>query len=154
MRLKGVRPINKCIAKYIKKWDLKVGGLDLSFSYLPTKKEVYWTPIVCEKADKEFADFFESLGCEVKADVFIYSLLHEIGHSQTLDEVSDEDYYYSHDRKADEEITNTEYFNLPVEIVATQWAVDYLNTHTEEVAEFWKKLQPRIMNFYAKNHIL
>ena len=152
-RLRGVKEINDCIEKYIKKWHLKA-RLSTDFCYFPSKRVVCWTLLVSEKNDKDFSNFFESLGCKVKADIFIYSLLHEIGHSQTLFLLSDEEYNYSHDRADDKTITNEEYFNLPNEIIATKWAVEYLNDHAEEVNNFWSELQPKILKFYAKNHIL
>jgi len=152
-RLRGIAEINNYINDYVSEWGLS-SQLDTDFAYDPVEDIVYWSVVVSEKNSKEFKEFFESLGCVVKADVFIYSLFHEIGHSQTLEYVSEEDYNYSWDRKADPEITNYEYFRLPNEIVATQWAVDYINSNAEEIEEFWNGLQPLLMKFYNKNHIL
>ena len=152
-RLRGIAEINNYINDYVSEWGLS-SQLDTDFAYDPVEDIVYWSVVVSEKNSEEFKEFFESLGCVVKADVFIYSLFHEIGHSQTLESVSEEDYNYSWDRKADPEITNYEYFRLPNEIVATQWAVDYINSNAEEIEEFWNGLQPLLMKFYNKNHIL
>lgn len=152
MRLKGVRAINKCIEKFMKEWGLKA-EMATDFSFAHESRTVTWSPIVSVKNDLEFSQFFESLGCKVKCDVFLYSLLHEIGHYHTLDSVSDEDYEYSFKRKNDTSITNSEYFILPVEIVATKWAVDYLNNNVEKVRAFWEELVPLLMNFYRINNI-
>lgn len=152
-RLRGIAEINNYIDNYVSEWGL-TSQLDTDFAYDPVEDIVYWSVVVSEKNSEDFKEFFESLGCVVKADVFIYSLFHEIGHSQTLEYVSEEDYNYSWDRKADPEITNYEYFRLPNEIVATQWAVDYINNNAEEIEEFWNGLQPLLMKFYNKNHIL
>lgn len=152
-RLRGIAEINNYINNYVSEWGL-TSQLDTDFAYDPVEDIVYWSVVVSEKNSEDFKEFFESLGCVVKADVFIYSLFHEIGHSQTLESLAEEDYNYSWDRKADPEITNYEYFRLPNEIVASQWAVDYINNNAEEIEEFWNGLQPLLMKFYNKNHIL
>ena len=43
---------------------------------------------------------------------------------------------------------NYEYFNMPDEVAATNWAIDYIRNNTEKVAEFWNELQPAIMRCY------
>ena len=152
-RLKGIDKINKYIEGYINKWDL-YAHIDTDFMYDPTEDTVYWTLVVSEKHDRAFQEFFESLGCDIKTDVFVYSIFHEIGHSQTLEKISDEDYNYSHDRKADPNITDEEYFRLPDEIIASKWAVDYINNNIDEVRDFWNGLKPLIMKFYQRNHVI
>lgn len=152
-RLRGIAEINKYIESYVSKWDL-YASIDTDFAYDPTIDTIFWTVLVSEENDKAFQDFFEKLGCDVKTDVFVYSIFHEIGHSQTIDLVSDEDYNYSQDRKADPDITNDEYFNLPDEIIASEWAVDYINNNIDEVENFWNGLIPLLMKFYKRNHIL
>lgn len=151
MKLKAVKPINNCLNKFMREWGL-TAEIGTDFAYLYEKQVVVWTPIVSAQNDLDFQNFFESLGCNVKCDVFLYSILHEIGHSQTLDLVNEEDYAYSLDRKA-EPISNYEYFRLPDEIIATQWAVDFLNENTEKVRVFWEEFVPLMMNFYKKNNI-
>lgn len=150
-RLKGVKALTKCLDKFLAKWDL-TSQFGTDFAYLYYKRIVVWTLAVTQQNDIDFQNFFESLGCNVKCDVFLYSLLHEIGHSQTLDDINEEDYAYALDRKA-EPLTNAEYFRLPDEIAATQWAVDFLNEHTEEVREFWEEFVPLVMKFYEINNI-
>ena len=151
MKLKAIKPVNNCLNKFMREWGL-TAEIGTDFAYLYEKRVVVWTPIVASQNDIDFQNFFESLGCNVKCDVFLYSILHEIGHSQTLDDVDDEDYAYSLDRKA-QPISNYEYFKLPDEIAATQWAVDFLNNNTEKVRLFWEEFVPKMMNFYKKNNI-
>ena len=45
------------------------------------------------------------------------------------------------------------YFNLPDEKIATEWGLDYMYNHAEEVALLWHKLQPLIQLFYKLNGI-
>ena len=152
MKLKGVKPINKCLNKFLAEWGLTaVMGTD--FAYLYKRNVVVWTPVVSVKNDTDFQNFFESLGCIVKCDVFLYSILHEIGHSQTFDDLSEADYAYSLDRKS-QEISNDEYFRLPDELAATMWAVDFLNNNVDKVRVWWEELQPLFYDFYQKNGVL
>ena len=151
-RLRGITKLNECIQRFVGEWYLD-SQIDTDFAYDPVSDTVFWTLVVSEQNDKDFHDFFYSLGCKVEADVFILSILHEIGHSQTLRYLSDEEYNYSQDRKA-EKLSNYEYFNLPDEIEATKWAVNYLNENADKVEAFWNELQPLIMEFYKRNHIL
>ena len=44
-----------------------------------------------------------------------------------------------------------QYFNLPDEIVATEWAVNYARTHRTELRELWEKVTDALAEFYAKN---
>ena len=45
-------------------------------------------------------------------------------------------------------------FNLSVERAATEWALNYMATHSDEIAEFWSELQPAILRFYRKNGLI
>jgi hypothetical protein len=44
-----------------------------------------------------------------------------------------------------------EYFNLPDEIVATAWAVEYMREHEEEIKIMWEHILKAIHKFYEKN---
>ena len=152
-KLRGIAEINDYIESYLAKWDL-YACIDTDFAYDPTIDTVFWSVVVSEENDKAFKEFFKKLGCNVETDVFVYSIFHEIGHSQTLEILSDMDYNYSQDRKADPNISNEEYFNLPDEIIASQWAVEYINNNIDEVKTFWSGLQVLLKKFYKRNHIL
>ena len=104
-------------------------------------------------------DFLNSvlrLEPEVEADVFLWSLLHEVGHHETYDEISDEENDYCDDTKKkieEGELPNELYYDMIDERLATEWAVEYANTHKEELKAFWEKLQPAIMDFYRLNKV-
>ena len=44
-----------------------------------------------------------------------------------------------------------QYFNLPDEIIATKWAVDYMTKNKDEIKEMWKRIEKEILKFYEKN---
>jgi hypothetical protein len=43
------------------------------------------------------------------------------------------------------------YFNLPDEILATAWAVNYARKHPKKCAKMWRKCEKALHKFYAKN---
>ena len=46
-----------------------------------------------------------------------------------------------------------EYFNLPDEIMATQWAVNYIKNNPERVKIMWHNIQKALKKFYKKNKV-
>ena len=44
-----------------------------------------------------------------------------------------------------------QYFNLPDEIMATQWAVNYAKKHPRIVNKIWKQMQNALVEFYKAN---
>jgi len=156
--MKGLDRITKILNEYCKQFDCVCEPSD-DFYYFYDSSTVTFAFVTTEWIDKQFVKFYETLGLNVKCDTFLLSLFHEIGHHHTIEEVEEEDYIYSQDVKdwideqeASEELLDM-YFNLPDEKIATQWAVDYINTHIDEVYNLWLRLQPAILDFYKKNKI-
>lgn len=74
-----------------------------------------------------------------KFSVVTWFILHELGHKSTQFEVN----WYNDFQKRfylclikDENQSTIEYFNLPSEYKATEWAIWFANTHRELVKEF------------------
>ena len=166
--LKGKKQINRIMNNYLRKFGLKA-FLDTDFTAYMENKEIGYALMVTDAADKYFIPFCESIDKDVKADAFLLSIFHEIGHHMTWDEFSDEeidngfaakeiiDKIIDEAEEDDEETIareNYNYFNLPEERAATEWGINYIKTHAEEVANFWRKLQPAIMRFFKKNHLI
>ena len=131
------------------------------FVYDTDNKMIYYGLLVQEDADRYFMDFIHSLAPEITIDVFLMSVLHELGHHMTLDQITDEVYEQCFRDKlflsemADNpyssftmEHIHKEYFNIPVERVATEWAIDYIRGHVEELKALWSELQAAILDFY------
>lgn len=122
------------------------------FSYYYFTQEVAVSFLVCEKADRDFMHSIEMQRPKVNCDIFLWSLLHEIGHHETVELLSDfeMDLCQSIKRKIQEgEIPNEVYYICFDEVMATQWAVDFANENAESLFHFWNELQPLIMNFYT-----
>jgi hypothetical protein len=82
------------------------------------------------EADDFFANFVERFPLVANLNPFVASLLHEVGHLETEDEIID-------DTEERANITNTaEYFALWNETIATDWAGFFIEDNFEMVAEF------------------
>jgi hypothetical protein len=91
---------------------------------------------------------------KVQADIFLWCLLHEIGHHETLCLFNEKEFdeYLEFVTDAEQgKHTNAEYCICPIEWSATDWAVEYANNHFEELSIFWDKLRGAILEFYRDN---
>ena len=114
---------------------------DNDFAYWYAKSEITYGLLVDEQATR-FFEFAKGLGLKYDCGTFILSLMHEVGHDQTLDSLTDAEFRKSEKAKKKlQAIDSFEYFNLPDEIIATKWAVDYINNHKDILAKFAKDVQ-------------
>ena len=115
--------------------------------------------------EDSFADFILSLDKDIPPiDIFLWSLLHEIGHLETED--LDFPYYGKEElrekyknRRSPEDLYNyaIEYYNLPIEIAATWWAILWAKDNREQAILLNNKLKEiceYIINFYYSLDIL
>ena len=91
-------------------------------------------------------------------DIFMLSVLHEVGHSQTLEDIIDDDLYEQEQRVKEtldgsKKVDNYIYFSLPSEMAATLWAIDFIIENSEELSVLWTELQNHIMQFYKDNGV-
>lgn len=130
---------------------------DSDFYYDNDLETVFYTIVISERADRLFKQFvLDTFNYEVK-NVFLLSLLHEVGHYFTYYQFSSEElkkYRQKKKRIQKDKIVSDknfyEYFALPNEEAATAWAVEYLRDHEKECANWWKKIQKELENFYEK----
>lgn len=163
----GKRRVKKIINNFLKEFgvEAKIGK---SFCYYPEKEliNVSFRVPVDNAGANMFTMNFNHLAPDIKADTFLIALLHELGHHMTVDELTAEEEKESLKKRIElnsvnlknstpEEIAraNYEYFNMPDEVAATNWAINYIRNNTEKVAEFWNELQPAIMSYYKLNRI-
>lgn len=121
-------------------------GFDCSAVYIPGE-ECYYDDDECKitmgdmsviRADELFVDYCKSLGLVDKYSIDTLSFFHELGHFETLHTLTEEEEIESDVVKmfcATQEIESDEnfmaYFTCPVETIATEWAVDFLNENSE-----------------------
>ena len=82
---------------------------------------------------------YDHLHCISFYDIFITSFLHELGHAHTLEFFDEHDWEVA--RSA---LTPRDYFETPIEIAATHWAIDFMDNQKEEVDMLAELLRPAI----------
>lgn len=114
------------------------------FYYDDESNEIGWSFLSNERQDRTFCDFFENtLHCPI-CNTFIYSIFHEFGHKMTYNSFSGVDWMVyrlqvddieciSEDKEEREYI----YYNLPIERAASEWAVNFITEHLEEIKDWF-----------------
>lgn len=164
--MKGLKKLNKAIKAEVEKFGIeKVNMAD--WEYNLTKQSVSYTLLENRFEDKLFIKFVEERfdGFE-PLNNFMLSLFHELGHKATYEEIFENDVVYDFCQKEKDRIEEEmgfaktkkqvkkleyQYFNLPDEIIATKWAVDYMFENEDEIKEMWKRIEKEILKFYEKN---
>jgi hypothetical protein len=118
------------------------------FCYYPSEDKITYT--VCwQDNDDEFIELVnEKYNADIQPWFFIFCILHEIGHAETFDELTNEDL------KTDLLLRNAiqffenqgrAYINLRAEDLATSWALDFISNNETYLWEFqtecWKIMQ-------------
>lgn len=167
MKLKGVRKLNREMTKiFAKRFGIKSVKLSTYYAYFPTKESITFQIVECEE-NEWFAQYIEErFGYRVEYP-FLISMLHEVGHHKTLDDLGENVYNFCQDEKdyienmlQDEELTEEEqkkyewqYFNLPDEIIATAWAVKYATKHPRIMKKLNKQIMELLQEFYKANDL-
>ena len=142
--------ITNILNDFLKPFDC-VAEPGTDFAYYPATSTIYFAFVVNDKFAESFLTFAKSLH-NVKADIFLWSFMHELGHHETEDEFDDEEEEMYRFRLS-QKMTDEEYYNLPQEYAATDWAGAYMRTHEEEVSKLWETLTPAIKDFYKEMEI-
>ena len=79
MKFKGIEKVNNVINRFVGKFGLEA-GMGLDFGYYPISKVISYSVVIDEQADRTFVDFVGKRFPNIKADLFLWSLLHEVGH--------------------------------------------------------------------------
>lgn len=104
----------------------------------PTFEISYCIETLMYKGMKQFRKDFTNRCPKAKGFATItLSLLHELGHFETFGETDDDDY----DRSAEinrildlpKSMRNWEYFKLPDEYIATEWAIEWLTSKRNRI---------------------
>ena len=137
--MKAVDNINEIIAKFLSNYGKVKVICSTEFEYNTTKDIISWSFLTSERQDRTFCDFFErELKCP-KCNSFIYSIFHEYGHKMTLGSFTELDwdlYQLNLDELygvCDGDERDYLYYHLPIEIAASQWAVNFIKLHYDEI---------------------
>lgn len=86
-------------------------------------------------------------------DDMLLAFFHEVGHIETEDEWTEEEWEACAKWKEQECVSAVDYFRYPTEWRATEWACKYILAHHEEVGNFWKKVWELLTEFYELNQM-
>ena len=130
---------------------LKYNGFDClcdqgenDFEY-DNEEEIIYCGTLADNCEDKFTCFAKSLGLYRYADIRTLAFLHELGHYNTMNYLTKKQELVSALGKAlinavptfNETIAAIKYFiyyRLPIEKVATEWAVEYANDHPADLA--------------------
>jgi hypothetical protein len=131
--------------------------VDYDFGYYYETSEIAYTLVLTERFDRLFNQFLEATYTDITAPIFIWSLLHEIGHGETEDDIDIDllnkynTYKNNLDPQSDED--TLKYYLTPDEKIATDWAYNYIKNNYNKLVKFWHELYPMIEAYYEeKNH--
>jgi hypothetical protein len=120
--------------------------LDNDFSYDSKDDRVYFSIIVSERSDRLFKQYILNEFHFDVPNIFMISLLHEVGHAQTLWNFSQKQIQSAHrvkkalEKKLEKNNSDeiySQYFDLSIEKAATAWAVDYYKNNKTRCDEFY-----------------
>ena len=166
MKLKGKAKLNKAISAELKPFGISKAELSDEYSYSFEDESVAFKITENSMEDVFFNDFIKERFGYICAYPFVLSLLHEVGHHKANDEIEGAIYDFCIAEK--ERIATAimdsddmdkvkaleyQYFNLPDEIMATQWAVNFAKKHPKKMAEMWVKMKKALFEFYKVNGV-
>ena len=107
--------VNFFIQEFNEDYTAEMGA---DFCCYPTLGEIEWSLLIVDESGLAFFENFYSRYKEVEDfNIFTLSLLHELGHLETLKKMD-----FDSTRRRTQGLTNEEYFNLHDEVIATDWA--------------------------------
>lgn len=164
-KVKGKKKLNSAILKELSPFGIISAELTGEYSYLPSEYGITFginLPIEYEWLIDFVKDRFD-YSFEYP---FILLFLHEIGHHKTIQSISYGVQKFCDEEKIriDEDINNTDdeetwkkyefqYFSLPDEIMATQWAVNYAKKHPRKIKNMALRMSESFQEFYDKNGV-
>lgn len=125
-----IKILNDWVHQYITEELTVVPAED--FYYEAETETIGFATSIYQEHDKEFMDLAVSLGLKYDVNVFLLSFLHEIGHYFTLEDDSLDPYWldYIENRNTWQPV---KYYEHPVEKIATEWAINYINYNIENL---------------------
>ena len=163
MKLQGLGLIDIAFNHWLKKYGFSARshGVDTDF-YWYHDNTIGYSFFIPEDTMAPWNELLEELKCEYSIDHFYSAWLHELGHAITYNELDSDEIDACNEIKdllRDEpssfaEDTHWIYFHLPVEIAATRWAVQYINTYPERVKELKDLVGKTVRLFYKLNDVV
>ena len=127
------RVLHKIINEFVSQFGEYTAEMGEMFEVDLSTNTIYYSLYGNVEFEDSFADFILSLDKDVPPiDIFLWSLLHEVGHLETedlnfpfygKDELAEK---YKDKNSFDDKVAYAnEYYRLPIEISATYWAIEW-----------------------------
>lgn len=166
MTLRGKKILNKAISAELAPFGIRRCILGTEYSYSFLKNDIMFK-LDLGYEDGLFSEFLkERFDYDDTGIEFLISLLHEVGHSIANEEIEGaiEDFCQQEKARIEKALQTAtdddmikklefEYFSLPDEIMATQWAVNYAKENPLEIQIMWMKMARAIRVFYQMNGV-
>ena len=151
MKIRGMGKLEKRIGKIAKTIDervkLEISGSDACFI---KQRKIHFSILRDYDQDRLYIDNLYATHKDApELPVYLYGLLHEIGHIHTEATLDDEDIEVREEvmREGD----NQRYFALPAERAATAWAVEYAKNNSATVRVLAHKIERAMEKFLQAN---
>lgn len=161
--LKGFDKIDELVNAFVNRFDCDA-EFGEEFCYWHDDATIFYNLIIGTLSDMTWTEYVKEVFNYTIENIFVFSLLHEIGHHFTMDNFTRKDYNAEHKKIAKieaslkdsedddfDKILYKEYFDLPMEKAATAWAVKYARKNKTQLFYFWKKLEKALKEFYRLN---
>ena len=145
----GESLINDAFNFWLEKYgfETRVRGLENEFYWGVDSDTISYSFVHTEQFIEDFTCVCQDVGLLYNLDIFWLSFLHELGHGQTYHFVSDDEAWEA------DFLSGMDYYYCHRELIATEWAVNFINQHADWVVELVNTVRPAILNFFAKNNI-
>ena len=162
-KLKGIEKLDRIMTEFVEQFGC-TAELDKEFCYWHEDELVNYTLVISKLIDTTWKEYvLKTFNYKIE-NIFMFSILHEIGHHFTMDDFPKRQLNFENRKvkKIEKALENSnsdeldkklnfEYFDMPMEKVATKWAVNYYKKHRLEINNFWKKFNKELKNFYKVN---
>ncbi|MEE3350403.1 MAG: hypothetical protein VZR09_10245 [Candidatus Gastranaerophilaceae bacterium] len=165
-KLKGVNKLNRAIAAELAPFGITAAKLvEKDYAYYNNNCSIEYCLVDGTTEDKLFTEFLKERFDYTVKNIWIISIFHEIGHHMTMTYISDEILDFCDTEKdriaaimetataAESKKLEFQYFNLPDEIMATQWAVNYIRSNPRSVEKIWDNIAKAMNKFYFENGV-
>ena len=148
----------KAIRKWLKKYGFAATcrltrGKNAELQYDPNYNLIYVPDRYNGDLDDLFIGWLERHGLETDTDPITLSILHELGHSETVKHFTEKEWFECAALKellyADDNLTNEEtgerYWNMPDEYAANMWLIMFVKAFPEKVKELSEKIKKTLI---------
>lgn len=161
--MNGLEKIDEIINDFVAQFDCDA-EFGNEFLYWHDDSTIQYALIIGVTSDVVWTEYVKATFDYDIENIFVFSLLHEIGHHYTMDLFSKEQLNTEFRKagKIEENLRESnsilidkgyylQYFDLPMEKIATEWAVKYAKKNRKKLEKFWDTLQQALNDFYMAN---